>query len=226
MAKVGRLVKDLMVQEMTTALKARPNFFVTSVGPLRATEADTLRKQLQTAQGRLLMIKRTLGLRGLASLKLNGGLTELFTGSLLLVLPGEDAVHAAKVIVDFAKANEGKLLIRGGWVDGQLLDQQRVQELASLPPRPQLVAQLVGVIESPIAELIMVLESILGELAWVLEEASKAATPAETAKAETQPASAPSTAAGETPPTAAAGEQATPPTETTQDKPTGGTHDA
>jgi len=176
MAKVGRLVKDLMVQELTQTLNDRPNFFVTAVGGLKAGEADALRKRLRSVHARLFVVKRTLGLRGIAALKLNGA-RDLLTGSIALVLPGEELITAAKLLVEFAKANQGKLSIRGGWVEGQRLDSQGLAELANLPSRPQLMAQLVGVIESPIAGLVMVLEGALAELAWVLEEASKTVKP-------------------------------------------------
>lgn len=172
MAKVGRLVKELMVQELMTELKNRPNFFVATPGRLSAVEADTLRKRLRTVQAKVLVIKRTLGLRGMSALDLTE-MTALFAGSVALVLPGQEIIPAAKLLVDFAKADREKLNIRGGWIDGQLLDQQALEELASLPPKPQLAAQLIGAIELPLTELVMVLESTLGELAWILEEVSK-----------------------------------------------------
>ena len=178
MANVGRLVKELMVQELSEHLKAHPHFFVVSVGPIQAVEADTLRKRLRVLHARLVVVKRTLGLRGLSALKLNGGAPALFTGSVALVLSGDEGGPVAKIIADFAKAHEGKLVIRGGWVEGQLLTDKRVEELASLPARPQLVAQLIGLLESPIANVVMALEGVLGELAWVLEEAGRHAKPA------------------------------------------------
>ena len=172
MAKVGRQVKESMVQELTSALKERPVFFVASVGPLQAGDADTLRKRLSGVQARLLMMKRTLGLQGIRALKLDQ--TEgLFDGSVTLVLPGEDIIPAAKLLFDFAKEAQDKLTIRGGFIDGELFDQKRLKELADLPSRPVLIAQLIGVIESPISDVVVTLEAAISELAWVIEEASK-----------------------------------------------------
>ena len=172
MPKVGRQVKESMVQELTSALKERPVFFVASVGPLQAGDADTLRKRLSGVQARLLMMKRTLGLQGIRALKLDQ--TEgLFDGSVTLVLPGEDIIPAAKLLFDFAKEAQDKLTIRGGFIDGELFDQKRLKELADLPSRPVLIAQLIGVIEFPISDVVVTLEAAISELAWVIEEASK-----------------------------------------------------
>ncbi|MBI2885101.1 MAG: 50S ribosomal protein L10 [Candidatus Omnitrophica bacterium] len=174
MAKVGRLVKESMVQEITSTLSERPSFLVTSLGRIEAIELDTLRKQLRTMQARVLMTKRTLGLRSVSGLALSD-LPALFQGSVALVFPGEDIVPAAKLLVDFAKANQEKLSVRGGFVEGQLLNSKRVEELAALPSKPQLLAELVGVLEAPATDLILTLEQVIGDVAWVLEAASKAA---------------------------------------------------
>lgn len=191
MAKVGRRLKELMLEELTTVLKARQTFFIASTGPLRATETDTLRKRLQGVQARMLVVKRTIGARGLSAMKFDGA-DALLSGAVALVLPGEDIIPAAKLLVDFAKENQEKLKVRGGWVDGQLLDQTRILEFANLPARPQLMAHLVGVLEAPMSDLVMTLEGAISELAFVLEEAGKkkpaeataAAAPVSEAKAE------------------------------------------
>ncbi|MBI3311904.1 MAG: 50S ribosomal protein L10, partial [Candidatus Omnitrophica bacterium] len=82
-------------------------------------------------------------------------------------------------LVDFAKDNQEKVTLRGGLVEGQLLDRNGLTGLAMLPSRPELLAQVVWALEAPMADLAMAVEGALGELAWVLEEAGKAATPAE-----------------------------------------------
>ncbi len=173
MAKAGRLVKELIVREVAQALTERPNFFVASLGPLQAPEADLLRKRLRKVQARLLMVKRTLGLRGISGLRLNGEVAGLFAESSVLVLPGEDVISAAKLLLDFVKEHQEKLTIRGGVVEGHLLDAKRFQDVAELPPKPQLIAQVIFAIESPLTDVVWTLERVLGDVAWVLEEASK-----------------------------------------------------
>ena len=166
------MVKDLMVRELDAALGERASFLVTSIDRLEASEADGLRKQLHGVQARLLMVKRTLALREFSSRKLDYA-DDFVAGSVAFVIPGEDIVPAAKLLVDFAKANENKLTVRGGWVEGQVLTGKRVEELANLPPKPQLIAQLIGSLEAPITQLVFSVEAVLNEVAWVLEEAAK-----------------------------------------------------
>lgn len=174
MAKIGRMVKEKMFEELASALKERSNLLIASMGPLKAAEADTLRKQLRGSQSRLVVAKRTLGSLGIASLKADDRLAQLLSGSVAFVLSGDDIVKTAKIVVDFAKANEGKLTVRGGWVEGQVVSEKHVAAIAGLPSKLQLIAEVVGALESPFSSLIWSLEHHLSDLAWVIEEAAKA----------------------------------------------------
>lgn len=171
MAKVGRFVKEAMVEEIGARLAERPNVFVASFDRLPAPEADRLRQRLQALHAQLLVVKRRLGRRAVEPLLLPG-LAELLDGSVGLVFAGEDVLAPAKVITEFQKAHEEWLRVRGAVIDGQLLDQPQVETLATLPPKPVLLAQALSAIESPLAEVIFTVERLIGELAWIVEQAA------------------------------------------------------
>lgn len=172
MAKVGRLVKESMVQEFSAQLEAQPNFFVTRIKSLSATDADVLRQKLAGSKARLVMVKRRLSLRTAQELKLQGVL-ELFEGSVGVVLPGEDVLPAARTIVEFIKTHEEQLAVRGGCVEGEVLDRASVEYLASLPPRPVLLAIVLATIEAPLSGLIFTIEQLIGDVAWIAEQAAE-----------------------------------------------------
>jgi large subunit ribosomal protein L10 len=64
----------------------------------------------------------------------------------------KDAVAAAKVINDFAKTND-KLVVKAGAYNGKLLDKLSVTALANIPSREVLLAQICGLLQSPMAGL-------------------------------------------------------------------------
>ena len=171
MPRVGRMVKESMVKELSTTLSERPNVFVTALNRLPATEANTLRQRLHTSRAQLVVIQRRLGQRAFAQSHLVD-FAQLLEGSVGLVLPSEDVLPIAKLIVEFIKSHENQLSLRGAIIDGQLLDRARVEQLASLPPRPMLLAQVVATIESPMADVIFTVERLIGDLAWVAEQAA------------------------------------------------------
>ncbi len=195
MANVGRMVKEASVTEFTNRLAQQPNFFVTSINRLPASDADSLRMKLHGAQGRLILMKRRLGRRALQGLQLDG-VEALLQGSVAFVLSGDDVLQTAKLLVEFHKAHEEQLAVQGAVIDGQLFDQRRVKELASLPPKPVLLAHVIGTVESPIASVIMTVERLIGDLIRGLDQlATKRA-------AEPQPhaaAQAPAAAQGSAP---------------------------
>ena len=182
MTRVGRLVKESSVTEVSTQLSDRPNFFIASINRLPASEADIFRRKLAASSAKLIMIKRRLSHRALEPLKLSG-ITELLEGSVGFVLAGDDVLLAAKILVEFQKSHEELMGVQGGVVDGQLLDKSRVKELAGLPSKPVLLALVLSTIESPLADVIFTVERLIGDVAWAAEQAAtkKPATEAGTA---------------------------------------------
>jgi large subunit ribosomal protein L10 len=71
----------------------------------------------------------------------------------------EDAVAAAKVMADFAKGND-KLIVRAGAFAGKVLDAKGVQSLASIPSREVLLAQIAGLLKSPIQRIAVALGQV------------------------------------------------------------------
>lgn len=71
----------------------------------------------------------------------------------------EDAVAAAKVLADFAKDNQA-LVIKAGVYDGKALDETGVKQLASIPSKEVLLAQLLGLMQSPVSGLARVLAAV------------------------------------------------------------------
>jgi large subunit ribosomal protein L10 len=172
MPSVGRLVKESAVQQLSERLSQRPDFLVTTINRLPSVDADSLRQKLFASQAKLVLVKRTLGKRVMDQLNLSA-VTELFEGSVGLILPGEELLPAAKVIVEFIKTHEEQIAVRGGFIDGMVFDAARVEQLASLPPKPVLLAQVVATIESPMADLVFTLERLIGDLIWAAEQAAE-----------------------------------------------------
>jgi len=75
-----------------------------------------------------------------------------------------DAISAARVVADFAKTND-KLVIRGGATAGRALDVVGVKLLASIPSKDVLLAQLCGLLMSPISRTAVVLGALSAQKA-------------------------------------------------------------
>jgi large subunit ribosomal protein L10 len=85
----------------------------------------------------------------------------------------EDAVAAAKVIADFAKGND-KLIVKAGAYAGKALTADGVKALASIPTKEVLLAQLAGLLMSPISRTARVLAALAEKKGGGAEEAPAA----------------------------------------------------
>jgi len=89
----------------------------------------------------------------------------------------EDAVAAAKVISDFAKGND-KLVVKGGAYAGKALNAEGIKALAAIPSREVLIAQVAGLLKSPIQRLAGVLAALAEKRGGGAPAEAAAETPA------------------------------------------------
>ena len=118
------------------------------------------------------VLKNTLARRAVA-----GTPFEVAQGAMvgpLIYSFSEDAVAAAKVVADFAKTND-KLIVKGGAYAGKVLDANGVKALASIPSREVLIAQVAGLLMSPIQRLAGVLAAVAEKQGAGAEAAAPAA---------------------------------------------------
>lgn len=110
------------------------------------------------AQGVYLhVLKNTLARRAVAGTSFEAA-SESMVGPLIYGF-SEDAVAAAKVIADFAKAND-KLVIKGGAYGGKALDVNGVKALAAVPSKEVLLSQIAGLLKSPVQRTAAVLAAL------------------------------------------------------------------
>ena len=89
------------------------------------------------------------------------------------ILFGPDSqVDPAKIAVEFAKDNEA-MKIKGGFVDGLYLDPQQVVALSKTPSREELIAKMMGSINSPLTGLAAAMNGVIAALARTIEAVAK-----------------------------------------------------
>lgn len=79
-------------------------------------------------------------------------LLESVTGPNAVAFSYEDSVSAAKVIHDFAEENE-KLDLKVGVVDGDYMDNARINKIATIPTREELLTMFAGGLIQPIRNI-------------------------------------------------------------------------
>ena len=157
--------KEQLVTELTDKIKGASAVYYTDFTGLNVKRMTELRRRLRRAGVEYVVIKNTLALRavnesGLAGERLRGP-----TG----IVVGMDAVAAAKVLSDFAKENDQKPAVKGGLLDGRAIKAAQVTQLASLPSREQLLAELGAGLMSPMAAFAGAMNGLLYMFAGALD---------------------------------------------------------
>ncbi len=124
---------------------------------LTVEHLNKLRREAREKGVYLHVLKNTLARRAVAGTPFEVA-SESMYGPLIYGF-SEDAVAAAKVIADFAKAND-KLVIIGGAYAGKALDANGVKALAAIPSREVLISQVAGLLMSPIQRLAAVFAAL------------------------------------------------------------------
>ena len=130
-------------------------------------ELTNLRAQLAAEGGRFQITKNSLAARAIEGTGAEA-LTPLFSGPTAIAFSDDSQAvsHIPKIIVDFGK-DHPPLRVRGGAMDGALLDEAAVTQLAQLPSMKDLRAKLIGLINSPATKLAILLNQPASALARI-----------------------------------------------------------
>ena len=112
----------------------------------------------------------------------NTGLSDLdgvLNGTTSMALCDSDVIAPARVMSEFAKKLNGKFEIKGGFMEGKVIDLATIESLASIPALPVLQAQVLGTMLAPITGLAVVLKQIAEKNGAPAEVAAEEAPAAE-----------------------------------------------
>ena len=152
-----RSEKEQLVTELTQKLTGAAALYYTDFSGLNVKRMTDLRRRLRKAGVEYVVIKNTLALRAVNESGLVG---ERLRGPTGLVI-GTDPVAAAKVLTDFARENDQKPGIKGGMLEGRAIGVDQVKQLATLPSREQMLAELAGGLQAPLAAFVGALNGLL-----------------------------------------------------------------
>jgi large subunit ribosomal protein L10 len=139
---VARPDKVAAVEEVKQSLSDSAATLLTHYRGLSVAELQELRAELRKANASYRVIKNTLSKRAMAEAGIDE-LGDLLEGPTALVFCQEDPVGPAKALKAFAK-DHPDLIVRGGYLDGEVLDEAETIKLADLASREELLAELVG----------------------------------------------------------------------------------
>jgi len=162
----GKLTKERMIKELLSDVKEHSNFFITNYMGSSVADLDSVRKSLRPSNSTYFVVKNSILNVVLDELKIEEA-KKLVDGGVGVSLSGNDYLATTKALVNFAKTHE-KFQIKGAYIDGKLIGVDKIKEMAALPSREILLAQLVGGIKAPITGFVMVLSQVIRKFVYVV----------------------------------------------------------
>ena len=159
--------KKAVVEEVHAVARDAHSLVAAEYRGMSVAEMSELRAQAKQANVYLRVVRNTLARRAFENTDF-ACTAERLTGPLVLAFSREEPAAAARVVKDFSKTND-KLVVRFLSFDGEALEAEEIDALASLPTREEALAQLMSVLLAPATKLVRTLTEPHAGLVRVLD---------------------------------------------------------
>ena len=158
--------KQAIFEEINSRINESSFMIVAEYRGLKVEQFSDLRRQLRKTGARVQVVKNRF-LRLMTREKGWAGLEPSLKGQSAIVT-GTDMVQAAKTIKKFNSAN-GLPVVKAGVMGDLVLTDAQIDQLAELPPREVLLAQVVGTVAAPLSRLVGVLKQKVTTIVLVVK---------------------------------------------------------
>lgn len=150
--------KKQQVAELKSRLDGAIAGVVVSYEGINVADDTKLRKELREAGVQYTVIKNTL-----LHLAIDGtalaGLDNVLSGTTAIATSADDYVAAARILCNFAETHNN-FTVKGGFLDGEVIELDKLNALAKLPSREVLLATVANVLNAPIAAFARVIKAV------------------------------------------------------------------
>lgn len=161
--------KDL--EDLQKTIAENKNLFVTSYEKLTVSQDFQLRKAVREAGGSYRVVKNNLASKAAAGTPANDLLGDL-KGMTSLAYTAKDPVALAKALSKYSKDNAA-FTFKAGMVEGRVIDIKAIGELAAMPPKEEIYAKLLYLINASATRLVRSINGVGRNLAVVLDQAAQ-----------------------------------------------------
>jgi len=149
--------KKAMVVEVAEKLKTSASSVVVEYRGLTVKEVTDLRRELRQEGIEFTVYKNSFTQRAAAELGYDALISSLNGPNAIAF--GADAVVPSRILAKFARKHK-KLVLKGGVVEGTVVDAEMIAEVSKLPGRDGMYSQILGMLQSPVRQFAYALQQI------------------------------------------------------------------
>ncbi|HTU45578.1 MAG TPA: 50S ribosomal protein L10 [Bryobacteraceae bacterium] len=159
------------VEDLKKTIEENSNLFVTSYEKLTVSQDFHLRKTVRDAGGNYRVVKNNLAAKASEGTPASDLLGDL-KGMTSLAYTAKDPVALAKALAKYSRENPA-FTFKAGMVEGRVIDIKAIGDLASMPPKEEIYAKLLFLINATATRLVSCVNGVGRNLAVVLDQAAK-----------------------------------------------------
>lgn len=163
--------KKKELEDLQKTLAENKNLFVTSYEKLTVSQDFQLRKAVRAAGGQYKVVKNNLAAKAAEGSGAKDLLGDL-KGMTSLAYTANDPVALAKALTKYSKENAA-FTFKAGMVEGRVIDIKAIGDLAAMPPKEEIYAKLLYLINATATRLVTSIGGVGRNLAVVLDQAGK-----------------------------------------------------
>lgn len=161
--------KDLA--DLRKTINENQNIFVTSYEKMTVSQDFQLRKTIREAGGDYQVVKNNIAEKAAEGTPANNLLKDL-KGMTSLAYTAKDPVALAKALTKYSRENAA-FTFKAGMVEGRVIDIKAITDLALMPPKEEIFAKLLYLINASATRLVSAVNGVGRNLAVVLDQAGK-----------------------------------------------------
>lgn len=165
---MAKELKRMMGREVVERLRGYDSCVVIGLEKLDVDGSNRLRGKLAEEKARLTVVHNRVTRHAFDDLGW-AGLAPLLRGSTAIACGEDGAIPISRILVEWANS-EKSIVLKGAFVEGEVVDEDGVRRLATIPDRPTLMAQIAAGVQGPIVGLARAINGVMTGLARAIQQ--------------------------------------------------------
>ncbi len=163
---MNKAEKSSEIKEITDRFNRAKAVILSEYAGLPVEDLRQLRVDVRKARGEFKVMKNTLVQKAIQGSSYQP-IHSYFIGPIGVVFGYDDPVGSVKAAKDFSEKKK-TFKLKGGMMEGRLLDLKGIHAVAAMPARPVMIGQLLSRMQSPLYGLVGTLNGIVSKFVYAL----------------------------------------------------------